>query len=67
MSNGLYDFNTFLDLGPIVTALGGLVVSVSASLVVGRGFTPWPGQKKDNYENCTNCLPAWHAGIRVGV
>ena len=45
----------------------GLVVSVSASHMVGRGFAPQSGHTKDYHENATNCLPAWHAGVRVGV
>ena len=43
----------------------GLVISVSASHVVGRGFAPWPGHTKDLHKNGTNCLPAWHACVRV--
>ena len=39
----------------------GLVVSVSASRPVGRGFDPRPGHTKDHHKNGTNCLPAWHA------
>ena len=39
----------------------GLVVSVSASHTVGRGFVSRPGHTKDHHKNCTNCLPAWHA------
>ena len=38
----------------------GLVVSVSASHTVDRGFASWPGHTKDHHKNgtCTNCLPA---------
>ena len=32
-----------------------------------RGFAPWQGHTKDHHKNGTNCLLAWHAGIRVGV
>ena len=39
----------------------GLVVSVSASHTVGRGFASRPGHTKDLHKNGTNCLPAWHA------
>ena len=46
---------------------GGLVVSVSASHEVGCGFTSQSGHTKDIHENGTDYLPAWHAGIRVGV
>ena len=45
----------------------GLVVSVSASHAVGHGFALWLGYTEDHYKNGTNCLPAWHAGSRVGV
>ena len=31
------------------------------------GFAPRPGHTKDHHKNGTNCLPAWHAGTRVGV
>ena len=46
----------------------GLVVSVSASHTIGRGFASRPSHTKD-HKNGTNCLPAWHAMhlIRVGV
>ena len=30
-------------------------------------FTPRPGHTEYHHKNVTNCLPAWHAGIRVGV
>ena len=43
----------------------GLVISVSASHAVGRGFAPRPGHTKDLHKNGTNCLPAWHACVRV--
>ena len=41
----------------------GLVVSVSASRMVGREFASQPGHIiiKDYHKNGTNCLPAWHA------
>ena len=45
----------------------GLLVSVSASHSVGRGFAPRPGHVKDHHKNGTNCLPVWHASDRVGV
>ena len=45
----------------------GLVVCASASHVVGRSFASWLGHTKDHHKNDTNCLPAWHTGIRVGV
>ena len=45
----------------------GLVVSVSTSHAVGRGFALRPGHTKDHYKNATNCFPAWHADVRVGV
>ena len=38
----------------------GLVVSVSASNTVGRGFASRPGHTKD-HKNGTKCLPVWHA------
>ena len=36
----------------------GLVVSVSASHTVGRGFASQPCHTKDNHKNGTNCFPA---------
>ena len=47
----------------------GLVVSVSACYAVIHGFASQPGHTKDHYRNDTKCacLPAWHAGIMVGV
>ena len=46
------------------SAWGGLVVSVSASHGVGRGFSPRSGHTEDHRQNGTNRLSAWHAGIR---
>ena len=51
----------------IILTASGLVISVSASHAVGRGFGPRPGHTKDHHRNGTNCLPAWRACIRVGV
>ena len=45
----------------------GLVVSVSNYHAVDRGFAPKSGHTNDHKENGTNCLPAWHAGVRVEV
>ena len=45
----------------------GLVVSVSASHNEGRGFVPRPGHTKGHHKNGTNCLPALHACVKVGV
>ena len=45
----------------------GLVVSVSASHTVGRGFASWPGHTTDHHQNGTNCQPALYTGVRVGV
>ena len=42
----------------------GLVVSMSTSHAVGRGFTSRPGHTKDRHKNGTNCLPTWQAGFR---
>ena len=42
-----------------------LVVSMSAYHAVGRRFVPQSIHTKDHYEIGTNCLPAWHACIRV--
>ena len=39
----------------------GLVVSVSASHMVGRGFASRLGHTKDHHKIGTNCLPAIHA------
>ena len=41
----------------------GLVVSLSASHTVGRGFASRPGHTKDQYKNGMNCLPALQASI----
>ena len=45
------------------TVSGCLVVSLSASYTVGRGFASRPGHTKDHHKNGTNCFPAWH-GMR---
>ena len=45
----------------------GLVVSVSTSHVVGRGFAPRLGYTKDHHKNDTDCLHAWHAYLRIAV
>ena len=45
----------------------GLVISVSASHAVGSRFAPRTGHTKDYHKNGTNCLPAWHECVRVGV
>ena len=45
----------------------GLVVSVSASHTFSREFASRPGYTKDHHKNGTNCLPAGHACVRVGV
>ena len=39
----------------------GLVVSVSASHTVGRGFASWLVHTKNHHKNGTNCIPEWHA------
>ena len=44
------------------TRKDGSVVSVSTFHAVGGEFAPRLGHK-----NGTNCLPAWHTGVRVGV
>ena len=31
---------------------------------IGLGFLSRPGHAKDNRKNYTNCLSAWHAGVR---
>ena len=43
----------------------GLVVSVSASHTVGRGFASRPGHTKDHHKNGTNCLPALQPCVRI--
>ena len=45
----------------------GLVVSVSASHVVGRRFAPGSGPTKDHHKDGTNSLPAWYACVREAV
>ena len=49
------------------TCPDGLVDSVSASHTVGCEFASRPGHTKDHHKNGTNCLPALHACVRVGV
>ena len=51
---------------PFKPLTDGLVVSVSASHAVDRGFASQPGHTKD-HNNGINCLPAWHAGVKVEV
>ena len=34
---------------------------------LGCGFLPRPGHTNDHHINGTNCIPAWHSCIRVGV
>ena len=46
---------------------GALVVSVSASHTVGCVFATRLGHTKDHHKNFSNCLPALHACVRVGV
>ena len=48
----------------IIPRRDGLVVSVFASHAVGRGFAP-AGHTKDHHNNGKNCLPTWHACVRV--
>ena len=57
----------FASLLSLVLDWDGLMVSMSASHVVGHGFVPWQGHTKDHHEKDTNCSPTWHAGIRIGV
>ena len=40
-----------------------LVVSMSASHAVGRGFASRPGHTKDQYKNGTYYLPALYSGV----
>ena len=58
------DFSTYLLSLPHQV---GLVVNVSTSHAVGHGFAPQPGYTKDHHKNGTNCLPALHACVRIGV
>ena len=37
------------------------------SLKTTAGFVSRPGHTKDHHKNGTNCLPALHACVRVGV
>ena len=53
--------------GRLLPHRGGLVVSVSASHAVGRGFASQSGHTKCHHKNGTNCLPAFHVCVRVGV
>ena len=45
----------------------GLVFNVSASHTVGCGFVSLPGHIKDHHQNGTNCPPAMHICVWVGV
>ena len=40
---------------------------MSASHMVGFGFASRPDHTKDHHKNGTDCLPALHACVRVGV
>ena len=44
----------------VITRRDRLVISVSVSNAVGRGFAPLPGYTFDFYKNGTNCLSFWH-------
>ena len=44
-----------------------LMVSESASYVVGRRFAHRPVHTKDHHKNGTNFIPAWNVCIRLGV
>ena len=52
---------------PILHNLAPSSVIVSYSYAISRGFVPWPGHTKNHHKNGANCLPAWHACVRVGV
>ena len=47
--------------------MDGLMINVSGTYEVGRGFTPRLGHPKDHRRNGINCLPTWPTGVRVGV
>ena len=53
------------DTDKILPCRVGFVVSVSASHMVGHG-APQSGYTKDHHKIGSNCLPAWHACVRVG-
>ena len=50
-----------------INTISGWFSSKCVSQMVGRGFTSPPGHTKDHHKNGTNCLPALHAWVRVGV
>ena len=54
----IIESNKIICLSVLYLSSNGLVVSVLA---------PQPGHTKDSHKNGTNCLPVWHAGVRVGV
>ena len=58
-------FDCFVQASQYIYVIHGmplcLVVSVSASHMVGREFASRPGQTKYHHKNGTNCLPAWNA------
>ena len=56
-----------VDISETIPHRNGLMVRVSASHAVSRGFVPETGHTKHYHKNGTNCLPAWHAVVRVGV
>ena len=49
---------------PFIKTLSCSCVRLSCSMLWVRS---WPGHTKDHHKIGTNCIPAWHAGIRVGV
>ena len=50
-------------LNPVRLCRVGLVVTVSASHKVGRGFASQPGDTKNHHKSGTNSLPALHTWV----
>jgi hypothetical protein len=67
------NINTIINLWPLLSLnvsnfflanrISGVMVSLIALSVVGRGFKPWSGQTKD-YEIGICCFSAMHAALR---
>ena len=47
--------------------LGSIQIMLRDEQELGHGFAPRLGPTKDHHGIGTYCLPAWHAGIKMGV
>ena len=48
---------------PLFNRIGGVIVSMLASIALDRGFEPWTGQTKD-YRISISCFSVKHAALR---